>query len=705
MKQIKSSYVLNIILSYVEEQRKLGLVKYNKKFQKILKINEMNYRLINGKYIIQEKNGNSKVYDYNDNLIFEGAYLNEKRTGKGKEYNIYGELLFEGEYLNGKKWNGIGYYVDTIFEEESYYADISKIYYEIKEGKGYMIDYDDEESIYEGEYLNGQRNGIGRDYKKVGNKLLIYDGEYLNGKRNGKGKEYLSSDVKSAICGKGTLFFEGDYLNGRKWNGKGYDDNNNVIYEIKNGNGYIKEYFGENLILEGEYLNGMINGKCKKYFSNKKTEFEGTYLNGKKYGKGKEYNNEGNLIFEGEYLYNYKIKGKEYYNDGKLKYEGEYLFNVKWNGKGYDKNGYIIYELINGSGKIKEYDDKGLLQLEGEYLKGKGNVKTYAQDGKIIFEGEYLNGKKHGKGKEFNYIYRYNLDNIVFEGVYLNGKRWTGKGKIYDSNLGLFIEGEFHKGKITGKGENFRVYNNFGKRIIKFWNGKGKTYIPVNLERDIEKCYRCNAVFSIILVQGKRVCTNCGIVYYDFLVFDGDYIKGKRHGKGKEFYFNGKLKFEGDYLDSLKWNGKEYDINGQAYEIKNGNGYLKEYDYAGELIYEGEYLRGRKWNGKFFYNNEIICTLRDGKGIIKEYKYKTNTDKLFFEGEYLNGLRNGKGKKYYINTSGKTVLEFEGEYLNGVKHGIGKKYCDGYLLYEGEYLNGKMKKIKSGDIKNNINSL
>ena len=103
MKQIKSSYVLNIILSYAEEQRKLGLVKYNKKFQKILKINEMNYRLISGKYIIKQKNGNSKVYDYNDNLIFEGSYLNEKRTGKGKEYNIYGELLFEGEYLSGKK--------------------------------------------------------------------------------------------------------------------------------------------------------------------------------------------------------------------------------------------------------------------------------------------------------------------------------------------------------------------------------------------------------------------------------------------------------------------------------------------------------------------------------------------------------------------------------------------------------------------------
>jgi len=36
---------------------------------------------------------------------------------------------------------------------------------------------------------------------------------------------------------------------------------------------------------------------------------------------------------------------------------------------------------------------------------------------------------------------------------------------------------------------------------------------------------------------------------------------------------------------------------------------------------------------------------------------------LKFEGEYINGLKNGKGKRY--NYEG--ILEFEGEYLNGNK--------------------------------------
>ena len=48
--------------------------------------------------------------------------------------------------------------------------------------------------------------------------------------------------------------------------------------------------------------------------------------------------------------------------------------------------------------------------------------------------------------------------------------------------------------------------------------------------------------------------------------------------------------------------------------------------------------------------------MKDGKGNIKEYNYD---DELEFEGEYLNGKRNGKGKEYYSNDK----LLFEGNFL------------------------------------------
>ena len=129
-----------------------------------------------------------------------------------------------------------------------------------------------------------------------------------------------------------------------------------------------------------------------------------------------------------------------------MKYEGEYLFNNQFNGKGYDKDGIIIYELINGNGKIKEYDDiNDKLTFEGEYLNGKrnGKGKEYNYDGILLFEGEYSNDERNGKGKEYD-----DYDGtLIFEGEYLNGNKWNGKGKEYDYDGTLIFEGEYLNGQ------------------------------------------------------------------------------------------------------------------------------------------------------------------------------------------------------------------------------------------------------------------
>ena len=93
------------------------------------------------------------------------------------------------------------------------------------------------------------------------------------------------------------------------------------------------------------------------------------------------------------------MKGKYYINE-RLKYDGEYLFDNKYNGKGYDEYGNKIYELRNGTGKVKEYDN-----------------------GTLIFEGEYLNGLRNAKGKEYNFL----NGKLEYEGEYLNGKRLSEK--------------------------------------------------------------------------------------------------------------------------------------------------------------------------------------------------------------------------------------------------------------------------------------
>ena len=109
--------------------------------------------------------------------------------------------------------------------------DNGNIVYEIENGKGYIKEYNKEgKFIFEGEYLNGERNGKGKEFY---DEKLIFEGEYLNGERNGKGKEFYDNNK---------LKFEGEYLNGKRWNVKEYNVKGNFEYEIKNGTGYIKEY-------------------------------------------------------------------------------------------------------------------------------------------------------------------------------------------------------------------------------------------------------------------------------------------------------------------------------------------------------------------------------------------------------------------------------------------------------------------------------
>ena len=111
-------------------------------------------------------------------------------------------------------------------------------------------------------------------------------------------------------------------------------------------------------------------------------------------------------------------------------------------------------------------------------------------------------------------------------------------------------------------------------------------------------------------------------------------------------------------------------------------------------LYEGRKLKLVKYNKNiqkdldislinyiYFTKKYIIYETK-----VKGKEYDSFNDNLLFEGEFLNGERNGKGKEYYNHGN----LIFEGEYLNGLKNGKGKEYYDnGNLIFEGEYLNGK----------------
>ena len=119
----------------------------------------------------------------------------------------------------------------------------------------------------------------------------------------------------------------------------------------------------------------------------------------------------------------------------------------------------------------------------------------------------------------------------------------------------------------------------------------------------------------------------------DELIFEGEKKNGKRwNGKGKEYNDDNVLIYDGEYL-----NGKRHGY-GKLY------GYIKYYDEDDSnddednsndgyviysLIFEGEFNEGKEWNGKGRKGN--------------------------YEGEFFHGERKGRGKEYLNN------IIFEGE--------------------------------------------
>ena len=186
--------------------------------------------------------GYYKFYDDLKGIWYEGKYRNGIREGKSKEYSRNGNILFEGYTINGNKlfpmndkkpfWKE----VDTDnrlvriceINEDGRYDGVSYFYqngdiYRIskwKDGKETevlkmfngrtMNEFKEGKLWYSGGYVrNGDfdfiREGRGEEYDSDG-MTLVYKGSIQNGKRNGHGKEYH----------KGKVVYDGEWVKGMK---------------------------------------------------------------------------------------------------------------------------------------------------------------------------------------------------------------------------------------------------------------------------------------------------------------------------------------------------------------------------------------------------------------------------------------------------------------------------------------------------------
>lgn len=208
-----------------------------------------------------------------------------------------------------KKFKSLGVYTTRDTERTSPLQNSSKIY-----------KYHGSGETYSGQYLFGERNGLGLETEEDGE---IYSGNFKDDMRSGNGRlisangDVYEGEFENGIPeGNGTLKeeksgkeFRGEFKLGQK-SGLGHEtEANGDIYKglFKSGqrNGRGELIFSNGCNYKGNFFKDRIHG-YGEYEFNQKSEFvryEGAFFNNVKYGKGKITFKNGN-VYEGEFKRN-----------------------------------------------------------------------------------------------------------------------------------------------------------------------------------------------------------------------------------------------------------------------------------------------------------------------------------------------------------------------------------------------------------------
>ena len=268
-------------------------------------------------------------------------------------------------------------------------------------------------------------------------------------------------------------------------------------------------------------------------------------------------------------------------------------------------------------------EEKTKIKYKGGYIDNKyeGHGLLYDKEGYIEYDGSFSNNKYNGFGKKFS------NKTLKYEGFFTEGKK-NGIGLLYYDKIkkiyfnGIFDMDNFSEG-IEYDPEGAKLYQG------SFINNKPKEGIKI-------KYYLSN---------GK-------------LKYEGDFLDGKYHGYGT-LYENGNYEQKGIFSE-FKYLHYIGEFKNDRY---NGQGKLYFDHFLGRYVfYEGNFDNNKlSGNGKMYYQNK----------------------KLFYEGLFGNNNINGKGIKYYKNGN----IKFEGIFSNNIcTQGI--YYSpEGIKLYEGEFKN------------------
>ena len=447
------------------------------------------------------------------------------------------------------------------------------------------------------------------------------------------------------------------------------------------------------------------NGYNKFYYENGKLSSEGPMRDGKPDGYWKTYSENGVIKSEGNRK-NFQLDSvwKFYTEKGKLAFEYNYATGKK-------------------NGLRKTYDTKdGYMTMSENFVNDvkQGNTVYYYKNGKVKQTVPFINGKEEGKGFEFAIdstiitLTDYKMGFIQHEEKINRRSADSLKQGIWKEFYPTGIlknEVTYSDGKMNGY---LKEYSPKGSLMntSKYINGELQTNVKELAKLDVRTEYfptgavRFTGTYKDGVAEGiQREFSPEGKVIAAKMYVDGtltgegilDTI-GRMQGPWKEYYPNGQIKSQGDYLNSKRigdWtftyvNGKleqkgKYDKKGKAqgpwkWYYESGNVWREE-TYRNDMQ-DGvmtEYADMAKDSAKIITKGEFIDGLKEGPWVLELPDYKE-------EGDYKADKMDGEWKFYYTSTSN---LKFTGKFLDGVPDGEQKFYYpNGKEKQRGKYAGG-----------------
>ncbi|MDR1241040.1 MAG: hypothetical protein LBK29_04190 [Oscillospiraceae bacterium] len=154
-------------------------------------------------------------------------------------------------------------------------------------------------------------------------------------------------------------------------------------------------------------------------------------------------------------------------------------------------------------------------------------------------------------------------------------------------------------------------------------------------------------------------------------IYDGEMNSGQPKGFGIQYATDGRKVYKGNFLQG------QYDDQGELY------------DNSENVIYSG-YFKNSKFEGpgkqmSSFGTVTFIGNFEKGNRSGRGTEYDAQSGALKYYGEFVSDKREGRGIEY----DQKGEISYEGDFKEGVYNGKGKKYNDGHLIYSGSFTNGK----------------